>query len=31
MVSTWAANLGVFGDPAVTLVTAAQPANVDAP
>jgi len=29
MVSTWAANLGVFGDPAVMLVTAAQPANVD--
>jgi 5-methylthioadenosine/S-adenosylhomocysteine deaminase len=29
MVSTRAANLGVFGDPAVMLVTAAQPANVD--
>ncbi len=29
MVSTKAANLGVFGDPAVMLVTAAQPANVD--
>jgi 5-methylthioadenosine/S-adenosylhomocysteine deaminase len=29
MVTTRAANLGVFGDPAVMLVTAAQPANVD--
>ena len=29
MVSTRAANLGVFGDAAVMLVTAAQPANVD--
>ena len=29
IVSTRAANLGVFGDPAVMLVTAAQPANVD--
>jgi len=29
MVSTRAPNLGVFGDPAVMLVTATQPANVD--
>jgi cytosine/adenosine deaminase-related metal-dependent hydrolase len=29
MVSTRAANLGVFGDPAHMLVTAAQPSNVD--
>jgi 5-methylthioadenosine/S-adenosylhomocysteine deaminase len=29
VVSTRAANLGVFGDPAVMLVTAAQPANID--
>jgi cytosine/adenosine deaminase-related metal-dependent hydrolase len=29
MVNTRAANLGVFGNPAVILVTAAQPANVD--
>ena len=29
MIDTRAANLGVFGDPAVMLVTAAQPANVD--
>jgi 5-methylthioadenosine/S-adenosylhomocysteine deaminase len=29
MIDTRAANLGVFGDPAVMLVTAVQPANVD--
>ena len=29
MVSTRAVNLGVFGDPAHMLVTAAQPSNVD--
>jgi cytosine/adenosine deaminase-related metal-dependent hydrolase len=29
MISTRAPNLGVFGDPAVMLVTATQPANVD--
>jgi len=29
MVSTRAANLGIFGDPAVMMVTAAQPANVE--
>ena len=29
MVSTRDVNLGVFGDPAIMLVTAAQPANVD--
>jgi cytosine/adenosine deaminase-related metal-dependent hydrolase len=29
MIDTRAANLGVFGDPAVMLVTAVQPTNVD--
>ena len=29
MINTRAANLGAFGDPAVMLVTAVQPANVD--
>jgi 5-methylthioadenosine/S-adenosylhomocysteine deaminase len=29
MIDTRAANIGVFGDPAVMLVTAVQPANVD--